>query len=157
MNYIRSYLFSLFVDITHVKALRKEHIDLYGNQGIFLSVDVFNLNVEFRSVESRLAYSFGIIKPDMVQNPLHLAFRISPCFGVVNVFFLVDRIPLGKTVGNVAIQSQRFQHEHCKVKTAAEFLFELRGHTDNMTFAERKLAYPDKAVHFAAGFVSEKS
>ena len=54
VNDVRTRFLAVFVDIVHIETLRQEHIDLNGYERVFLSVHVFDLNVEFRTIERRL-------------------------------------------------------------------------------------------------------
>lgn len=74
----------------------QQHVNLNGDQGIFLAVDIFDLNIQFRPIKCRFINADGIFQPDLVQQIPHDFLCVIPLFRRALVFFTVIRIPLRK-------------------------------------------------------------
>ena len=86
MNHERILFVAVLVDISHIERVRRREVQLYGDKRVFFAVNVFNLNVEFRSVERRFVVRFDVIEPDIVENFFHKRFRFVPRLVVVDIF-----------------------------------------------------------------------
>ena len=151
----RILLFAVLVHVGHIERVRRRKIQLYGDKGVFLAVNVLYLNVEFRSVKRRFVVGFDVVYADIVQNFLHKRFGLVPRLVVVDIFCLVALSPFTETESNVVLHAETFEEIVGKIQTAFEFFFHLLRRADYMSVGKGELTYPYKPVHFPARFVAE--
>ena len=109
VNDVRTRFLPIFVDIVHIETLRQEHIDLNGYERVFLSVHVFDLNIEFRTIERSLVDSLGIRHLQIVKDTLHFAFGVRPLFGIVDIFVVgIFGVPARETIRHVFVKPDAF-------------------------------------------------
>ena len=61
MDDIRQLLLAVFVDVVHAEALGQQHVDLDGDEGVLLAVDILILDIELRAVECSLVDANRVI------------------------------------------------------------------------------------------------
>ena len=98
---VRQYFFVVFVDVVHTEFFSKKHIDLNGYDGIFFAEYVFNLDVQFRTIESSFVNANFVVDAEVIKQFFHYALSVFPLFCSTFVFSGVSRIPLGETEGAV--------------------------------------------------------
>ena len=156
MDDVRTRLLSVAVDVVHVVALRQEHIQLDGDHGVFLAVDIFRLDVQLRTVEGSFAFFLGIFETDFIQDIAHQILHAVPGFGVAQVVVGVIRIPLGESVCHIFFEAQSGQAVSRQVYAALEFVADLFRRADQMSLGNGELAHACESVHFACLLVSEQ-
>ena len=153
---IRQYFFVVFVDVVHTEFFSKKHIDLDGYDGIFFAEYVFNLDVQFRTIESSFVNANFVVDAEVIKQFFHYALSVFPLFCGAFVFSSVSRIPLGETEGAVFFQAQGFQAVVSKFNATTEFFCQLVRTNNQVTFGNSELTNTNQAVHFAGVFVTEQ-
>ena len=119
-------------------------------------MDVFDLDIQFRAVESGLADPDDVGDVKVVQDAFHHALRLVPLLFGADVFLAVVRIPLREAVGHVFVQPQRFEHEDGQLQAVFELVFQLLRQAHQVAFRDGELPHADEAVHLAARLVAEQ-
>ena len=147
---------AVLVRILHAEFFREHLIDLDGDERILFSVDILDLDIKLRPVESCFAHAHGIIQPQMVEDFLHHALRLGPLLGCADIFFTVVWIPLREAIGYILIQPHRFQHKDGELQAALKFILQLFGRAHQMALGNCELPHTDQSVHLAGGLVAEQ-
>ena len=58
---IRQLLLAVFIGVVHAEALSQQHVDLDGDEGVLLAVDILILDIELRAVECSLVDANRVI------------------------------------------------------------------------------------------------
>ena len=61
MDDIRQLLLAVFIGVVHAEALSQQHVDLDGDEGVLLAVDILILDIELRAVECSLVDANRVI------------------------------------------------------------------------------------------------
>ena len=69
MNNIRIFLSTVFINIFHTELLGKHLVNLNSNKSIFLAVNISDLNIKLRTVESGFTYTDAEIAAEYEANP----------------------------------------------------------------------------------------
>ena len=156
MNNIRALLFTVLVDVVHIKLFCKQGIPLNRNHGVFLAVHVLCLNVHLGTIESR--FSDRLIKRNLklLQYLSDVSLRLLPDCLLADILILIGRVPLGKPVGHVLLHAQRFQAVPRKGNTVFKFLYHLIRPHNQMTFGYGELTDTGKSVHLAGILITEQ-
>ena len=157
MDDVRQLLLAVFVDVVHAEALGEQHVDLDGDEGVFLAVDVLILDVELRAVECSLVDADGVVDVEVLEDALHHALGVIPL--LLRALVLVVRvrgIPLGEAERALVKKADGAEAVLGKVEAALELLFELVGTQDEVAFGDRELTHADEAVHLAGILVAEQ-
>ena len=145
------------IGVFHAELLSQQHIDLDGNQSVFLAVYVAVLDVQLGAVEGRLVDTDGVFQTQVVQNLGHGVLGCFPLLCSALVLVLgVCGIPLGEAEGTVLQQTYGLQEVLCQLQTALEFLFQLLGTKHVVTLGDGELTNTDQAVHLAGILVTEQ-
>ena len=157
MDDIGSLFLTVGIHIFHAELLGQKHIDLDGDEGVLLAVDVFDLDIEFRAVESRLINANAVGQADVVKDFLHGGLGDLPLLGGAFVLVAgVFGIPLGEAVGDVLRQAQAFQHVLGQLQAVAELILQLLGAENQVALRDGELPHADETVHLAGIFVAEQ-
>ena len=144
------------VDILHTEFLGDHRVDLDGDEGVFLTEDVLDLDIELGTVERGFADTYLVLYAKVVEYLAHHALHAVPLFLCADVLFSVIGIPLGEAVADVLIQTQGLEHIYSEVQTVLKLALELLGCAHKMTLGDRELANAYKAVHLTGSLVAEE-
>ena len=121
-------LLTVGVGVFHAELLSQQHVDLDGDDGVFLAEDVFVLDVQLGAVEGGLVDTDGVVQAEIVQDLTHDALGVLPLLGSTLVLDAGSRgIPLGEAEGAVFQHTHRIQNVLCQFQAAPELLFQLLG------------------------------
>ena len=113
-------MFAVLVDIVHTEALGQQHIDLDGDKGIFLAVDVLVLDIQLRAVERGLVDADGVVHVQILQDALHRGLGMIPLLRRALIFVVgVGGIPLGEAERTLIQQAHGAQAVFGQIKAAA--------------------------------------
>ena len=106
MNDIRVLFRTVTICVFHTEFFGDHRVDLDGDEGIFLTENVLDLDIELGAVERRLADTDLIVDAKVVEDLAHHTLDVVPLLLGTDVLFTVVGIPLGEAIGNVLIQTQ---------------------------------------------------
>ena len=157
MDDVGGLLLAVHVHVLHAELLGQEHVDLDGDEGILLAVDVAVLDVQLGAVEGGLVDADGVVHVQVVQDLTHHALGLIPLFGGAFVLVVgVGGVPLGEAEGTLVQQADGIQAVFCQVQAALELLLQLLRAQDQVALGDGELADPDQAVHLAGVLVAEE-
>ena len=156
MDNIGTLLLAVLVDVIHIKLLCQQGIPLNGNHGIFLAVYILCIDIYLRTIEGCLTLCLIEGNIQLLQNITDVSLSFLPDLRLPNILILVVRVPLGKSVGNIIIDTQRFQTILCQCQTVLKLLYHLVGSYNQMSLGNGKLTYSGQSVHLSGILVSEQ-
>lgn len=127
-------ILTIFSNISHAEFLSQQHIDLDGDQGVFLTEYILDLDIQFWSVESSFVNTNFVVQTQMIQNLLHCILCFFPLLCSTFVFIGSVWIPLAEAVAYILSKTNCFQTVFCKFQTTAEFVFQLVWAENQVTF-----------------------
>ena len=157
VNDVRQLLLTVLILVVHAETLCQQHIDLNGDQGVFLAEYVLVLNIQLRTVESRLVDADLILQAQVIQNVAHDTLCFFPLLRCTLVLVArICRIPLGEPECAVVQQSDCIQEILCQLQAVLEFIFQLIRTQDIVSLRNGELTNTNQTVHFAGVFVPEQ-
>ena len=128
MNDVRQLFLAVGINVVHAEFLCQQHVDLDGNQRIFLAVDIPVLDIQFRPVECRLVDTDFVVYAQVVQNIAHHPLGFLPLLRRSFVLVIrIGRIPLGEAEGALIQQPHGAQEVFRQIQAVFEFFFQLIG------------------------------
>ena len=135
MNDVRQLLLAVLILIVHAETLCQQHINLNGNQSIFLAEYILVLNIQLRAVEGSFINADLILQAQVIQNVAHDTLCFFPLLRCTLVLVArICRIPLGEPEGAVVQQADCIQEILCQLQAVLEFFFQLIRTQDIVSF-----------------------
>ena len=122
VNDVGVLLLTVAVNVFHTELLGEELVNLNGNQGVLLAVDVLYLNIKLGPVERRLTYADFVGDFEVVEDFCHNSLRLVPLLRSTDILLAVIGIPLREAVGNVLVKPQSFKHINSKLQRTLKLL-----------------------------------
>ena len=156
MDNIWADLVTVLVNIIHVKLCRQKRIPLDCDHGVFFSVHILGIDIDLRAIECRFPHILHKRNLQFVHDIAHMLLGLFPHLGFPDIFLRIFRIPFGKMIRHIFLNTQCFQTVLCKGNTLFKLLHHLIRPYDQMPLRNRKLAHPGKPVHLSGILIPKK-
>ena len=156
MDDVRTLFVAILIDIVHIKLLCKKCIPLDRDHGVFFSVYVLCVDINLRSVESSLAHILCEWNVQLLKHLADMAFCLFPYLRLTDVFLFVCRIPFGKMIGYIFLNTKYLQTVLGKCDTVFELFYHLVRSYDQMSLGNSKLTNSCQAMHLSGILITEQ-